>query len=89
MAISPESARPPLPTLLALLAPPAMPSGHATGSQPSRSACIEVRSVLDGSDDRILVIAGPCSVHDSVAALDYAGRLAASALGAISRRGTA
>jgi 3-deoxy-7-phosphoheptulonate synthase len=29
--------------------------------------------VLDGSDDRILVIAGPCSVHDSVAALDYAG----------------
>jgi 3-deoxy-7-phosphoheptulonate synthase len=45
--------------------------------------------VLDRSDDRILAIAGPCSVHDSVAALDYAGRLAASALGAISRRGTA
>lgn len=45
--------------------------------------------MLDRSDDRILAIAGPCSVHDSVAALDYAGRLAASALGAISRRGTA
>jgi len=34
-----------------------------------------VRAVLDGSDDRLLVIAGPCSVHDPAAALDYAGRL--------------
>jgi len=37
----------------------------------------EVRAVLDDSDDRLLVIAGPCSVHDPAAALDYAGRLAA------------
>jgi 3-deoxy-7-phosphoheptulonate synthase len=37
----------------------------------------EVRAVLDASDDRLLVIAGPCSVHDPVAALDYAGRLMA------------
>jgi 3-deoxy-7-phosphoheptulonate synthase len=37
----------------------------------------EVRAVLDADDDRLLVIAGPCSVHDPVAALDYAGRLAA------------
>jgi 3-deoxy-7-phosphoheptulonate synthase len=36
----------------------------------------EVRAVLGGADDRLLVIAGPCSVHDPVAALDYAGRLA-------------
>ena len=35
----------------------------------------DVRAVLDGSDDRLLVIAGPCSVHDPDAALDYAGRL--------------
>ena len=35
----------------------------------------EVRAVLDGSDDRLLVIAGPCSVHDPTAALEYAGRL--------------
>jgi 3-deoxy-7-phosphoheptulonate synthase len=35
----------------------------------------DVRAVLDGSDDRLLVIAGPCSVHDPAAALDYAGRL--------------
>jgi 3-deoxy-7-phosphoheptulonate synthase len=37
----------------------------------------EVRAVLDRSDDRMLVITGPCSVHDPVAALDYARRLAA------------
>jgi len=37
----------------------------------------EVRAVLDGSDDRLLVITGPCSVHDPVAALDYAARLRA------------
>jgi 3-deoxy-7-phosphoheptulonate synthase len=35
----------------------------------------EVRAVLDTSDDRLLVIAGPCSVHDPAAALDYAGQL--------------
>ena len=37
----------------------------------------EVRALLDGADDRLLVIAGPCSVHDPVAALDYARRLTA------------
>ena len=35
----------------------------------------EVRAVLDGVDDRLLVVAGPCSVHDPKAALDYAARL--------------
>jgi 3-deoxy-7-phosphoheptulonate synthase len=35
----------------------------------------EVRAVLDGTDDRLLVIAGPCSVHDPVAALEYAALL--------------
>jgi 3-deoxy-7-phosphoheptulonate synthase len=34
-----------------------------------------VARVLDGHDDRLLVVVGPCSVHDPVAALDYAGRL--------------
>ncbi|HWG03154.1 MAG TPA: 3-deoxy-7-phosphoheptulonate synthase [Trebonia sp.] len=37
----------------------------------------EVRAVLDGEDDRLLVITGPCSVHDPRAALDYAARLRA------------
>ena len=36
----------------------------------------EVREVLDANDDRLLVVTGPCSVHDPVAALDYAARLA-------------
>ncbi|MEU0502962.1 3-deoxy-7-phosphoheptulonate synthase [Nocardia sp. NPDC005998] len=35
--------------------------------------------VLNGDDDRLMVIVGPCSVHDPVAALDYARRLAAKA----------
>src|SRR6185437_3188994 len=35
----------------------------------------EVRAVLDGEDDRLLVIAGPCSVHDTRAALEYADQL--------------
>jgi 3-deoxy-7-phosphoheptulonate synthase len=39
----------------------------------------EVASVLDFSDDRLLVIVGPCSVHDVDAALDYAERLSARA----------
>jgi 3-deoxy-7-phosphoheptulonate synthase len=36
----------------------------------------EVGNVLDGTDDRVLIVVGPCSVHDPEAALDYAGRLA-------------
>ncbi|MCM6773009.1 3-deoxy-7-phosphoheptulonate synthase [Nocardia sp. CDC159] len=35
--------------------------------------------VLDGADDRLMVIVGPCSVHDPDAAIDYARRLAAKA----------
>jgi 3-deoxy-7-phosphoheptulonate synthase len=38
-----------------------------------------VATVLDREDDRLLVVAGPCSVHDPEAALDYAHRLAATA----------
>jgi 3-deoxy-7-phosphoheptulonate synthase len=41
----------------------------------------QVTQVLDRLDDRLLVIAGPCSVHDTEAALDYARRLAAAAGG--------
>ncbi|NEG69696.1 3-deoxy-7-phosphoheptulonate synthase [Bifidobacterium choloepi] len=37
----------------------------------------EVRACLYEQDDRLLVIVGPCSVHDPRAALDYARRLAA------------
>jgi 3-deoxy-7-phosphoheptulonate synthase len=39
----------------------------------------EVAAVLAGSDDRLLVVVGPCSVHDVDAALDYARLLSAAA----------
>ncbi len=39
----------------------------------------EVTAVLDGVEDRLLVVVGPCSVHDVEAAGEYARRLAASA----------
>jgi 3-deoxy-7-phosphoheptulonate synthase len=39
----------------------------------------EVAAILDREDDRLLVVVGPCSVHDIDAALDYAGRLSAKA----------
>lgn len=31
--------------------------------------------ILAGHDDRLLIIVGPCSIHDPVAAMDYASRL--------------
>jgi 3-deoxy-7-phosphoheptulonate synthase len=34
-----------------------------------------VHAILDGHDDRLFVVVGPCSVHDPIAALDYARRL--------------
>jgi 3-deoxy-7-phosphoheptulonate synthase len=36
----------------------------------------EIARIVHGADDRLLVVVGPCSVHDTQAALDYAGRLA-------------
>jgi 3-deoxy-7-phosphoheptulonate synthase len=50
---------------------------------PDRAALVErtrqeVKGVLNGEDDRLLVVVGPCSVHDPAAAKDYAQRLAAA-----------
>ena len=39
----------------------------------------QVEAVLQDRDPRLLVVVGPCSVHDPVAALEYAGRLQAEA----------
>ena len=61
-----------------LLSPAALldelPLGAAEAETVERTRT-EVRAVLDGADDRLLVVAGPCSVHDPKAALDYAARL--------------
>ncbi len=36
-----------------------------------------IRRILSGEDKRLIVIVGPCSIHDPVAAIDYARRLKA------------
>jgi 3-deoxy-7-phosphoheptulonate synthase len=36
-----------------------------------------IQAIMAGKDDRLLVIIGPCSIHDPAAALDYARRLKA------------
>jgi 3-deoxy-7-phosphoheptulonate synthase len=62
-----------------LLSPAALlqelPLGDAQQETVERTRA-EVRAVLDGADDRLLVVTGPCSVHDPKAALDYAAQLA-------------
>ena len=35
-----------------------------------------IRQILRGDSDRLLVVIGPCSIHDSAAAVEYASRLA-------------
>jgi len=53
-------------------------------SFPIQSATVEgliaetrrsIRNILTGKSDRLLVIMGPCSIHDPDAAVEYAGRL--------------
>ena len=44
-------------------------AAHVAGSREA------VRRILRGEDDRLLVIAGPCSIHDPASAIEYAGRL--------------
>ncbi|RWL12552.1 MAG: 3-deoxy-7-phosphoheptulonate synthase [Mesorhizobium sp.] len=36
-----------------------------------------IHAVLTGADDRLVVVVGPCSIHDPIAAVDYASRLVA------------
>jgi 3-deoxy-7-phosphoheptulonate synthase len=62
-----------------LLSPAALldelPLGAAQQETVERTRA-EIRGLLDGRDDRLLVVTGPCSVHDPRAALDYAAHLA-------------
>jgi 3-deoxy-7-phosphoheptulonate synthase len=46
-------------------------NAHRTVVEGRRAIC----NILDGKDPRLLVITGPCSIHDETAALDYARRL--------------
>jgi 3-deoxy-7-phosphoheptulonate synthase len=45
------------------------------GSRTVASARDEIVRILDREDDRLIVVVGPCSVHDVGAAIEYAGRL--------------
>ena len=36
---------------------------------------LHAHNIIHGKDDRLLVVIGPCSIHDPKAALDYAKRL--------------
>ncbi|MBD2782593.1 3-deoxy-7-phosphoheptulonate synthase AroG [Xenorhabdus szentirmaii] len=40
-----------------------------------REARESIHNILIGEDDRLLVVIGPCSIHDPLAALEYAERL--------------
>ena len=35
----------------------------------------QIRKILDGEDSRLLMVIGPCSIHDEKAALEYASKL--------------
>src|SRR5690242_3738101 len=36
----------------------------------------QISSILSGASEKLLIIVGPCSIHDTDAALQYASRLA-------------
>ncbi len=63
------------------LAPPAhllreLPETEAT-AQTTWEARQAIHRVLHGADDRLIVVIGPCSIHDPKAAMEYAMRLKA------------
>jgi 3-deoxy-7-phosphoheptulonate synthase len=68
---------------------PLLPPAILMEELPAEPALIEriaaarhaVGEIVAGRDDRLLVVVGPCSIHDPAAALDYAGRLASAAEG--------
>ena len=48
-------------------------------AQTTYSARQSIHRILHGADDRLLVIIGPCSIHDYAAAMEYAKKLAREA----------
>lgn len=63
------------------LAPPAhllreFPVSESAATTTYDARCA-IHRILHGTDDRLLVVVGPCSIHDYDAAIDYATRLAA------------
>ena len=63
------------------------PPEHLIRFFPIRATAVEtlvtqtrknIHNIMAGDDDRLLVVIGPCSIHDPAAALDYARRLQAA-----------
>jgi 3-deoxy-7-phosphoheptulonate synthase len=52
----------------------AVPAGEEQAQFVARSRDA-VRDIVHGRDDRLMVVTGPCSIHDTAAALEYAARL--------------
>lgn len=50
---------------------PLTPNARQTVEEGRRTIC----NILDGKDKRLFVVVGPCSIHDTEAALDYAKKL--------------
>jgi 3-deoxy-7-phosphoheptulonate synthase len=61
------------------LLPPAILMEEIPLSEAATRAVVEARTavarVIDGKDDRLVVVVGPCSIHDPQAGLEYARRL--------------
>ena len=70
-----ENIRPLLPPAILLEELPV----SETASQTVSRGREEVSKILWGDDDRLIVIVGPCSIHDPKAGMDYARRLRALA----------
>jgi len=64
-----------------LISPEQLISDVSIGEQSARTvaeARAAIHRILAGEDDRLLVVVGPCSIHDAAAALEY-GKLLRSA----------
>jgi 3-deoxy-7-phosphoheptulonate synthase len=48
----------------------------ASGSEFVAASRDQIKNILHGKDPRLMVVVGPCSIHDPKAAIDYAERLA-------------
>jgi 3-deoxy-7-phosphoheptulonate synthase len=66
-----QSIRPLIPPAILLEELPLGKKGSATVTH----ARDEVARILGGDDDRLIVVVGPCSIHDPAAGLDYGRRL--------------
>ncbi|WP_339673665.1 3-deoxy-7-phosphoheptulonate synthase [Dasania marina] len=64
--------------LRALIAPAVLIEELPLSKQAASMICdarLAIANVFSGADDRLVVVVGPCSIHDTKAALEYAQRL--------------